>query len=275
MSQLDVALRQVWYQARSQSRLPTLTELAEHRRPPARTTRGKCDVRVRNMGIQLFPYTQDGAHGRWFEGANVRFDADLVVLELDELESKKDLQVILPCSCTSSPTRSPQPGRRAQEGGDHRRGLEPTMMGTSGGFIEAGYRRARKYNGAFVTGTQGVDDYYRNEAATAALNNADWMFMLRQKPNPLALEKNSRLAVSAGLRNLLETLHTEAGPIPRSSCTARWATASAAWCWTLFPAAGLHPGRGLQRHPGEKTGAGLNVDEAIRRGAEGTGLAHG
>jgi conjugal transfer ATP-binding protein TraC len=118
------------------------------------------------------------------------------------------------------------------------------MNGTSGGFIEAGYRRARKYNGAFVTGTQGVDDYYRNEAATAALNNADWMFMLRQKPESLlALEKNSRLAVSEGMRGMLETLHTEAGPIPKFSCTARWGTASAAWCWTRIPCCWPPPGR--------------------------------
>ena len=38
----------------------------------------------------------------------------------------------------------------------------------------------------------------------AALNNADWMFMLRQKPESvLALEKNSRLALSEGMRGEL------------------------------------------------------------------------
>jgi len=86
------------------------------------------------------------------------------------------------------------------------------MSGATGDFIEAGYRRARKYGGAFITGTQGIDDYYRNEASKAALNNADWIFMLRQKPESLAaLEHNKRLVLTEGMRTMVSSLHTEAG----------------------------------------------------------------
>ena len=35
---------------------------------------------------------------------------------------------------------------------------------------------------AFGTITQSVDDYYKNEATRAAITNADWLFLLRQKP---------------------------------------------------------------------------------------------
>lgn len=57
--------------------------------------------------------------------------------------------------------------------------------GSSANFIEAGYQRARKYGGAFGTITQSVDDYYKNEATRAAITNADWLFLLRQKPESI------------------------------------------------------------------------------------------
>ena len=214
LSQLDIAIRQVWYEAQGQGRRPTLTELAEYLKTACKDEEGKCDPRVRNMGIQLFPFTQDGTHGRWFDGpANVRFDADLVVLELEELKSKKDLQsvilLLLMYLITNEIYLSREDGRRKVVIIDEAWDL---MSGTSGEFIEAGYRRARKYKGAFVTGTQGIDDYYRNEAAMAALNNADWLFMLRQKPESIkALEANNRLVLSAGMRQQITTLNTEAG----------------------------------------------------------------
>jgi conjugal transfer ATP-binding protein TraC len=207
----------------------------------------------------------------------VRFDADLVVLELDELEAKKDLQgvilLLLMYLITNEITLNRADGRRKLVIIDEAWSL---MNGTSGGFIEAGYRRARKYNGAFVTGTQGVDDYYRNEAATAALNNADWMFMLRQKPESLlALEKNNRLAVSAGMRAMLETLHTEAGAY--SEVFVHSPVGHGIGRLVLDPYSLLLASTRAEDFNAirEKTGAGLNVDEAIRAVLKERGLAHG
>lgn len=213
LSQLEIAIRRVWYEARNQGRLPTLTDLAEDLKTACKDEEGKCDPRVRAMGIQMFPFTEDGQYGRWFTGGiNVRFDADLVVLEMEELKGKKDLQGVILQMLMYLITRDIYLGR-----GDGRRKIViideawDLMHGASGDFIEAGYRRARKYGGAFITGTQGVDDYYKNPAAEAALNNADWLFMLRQKQESIkALESKGRLALSDGLRTLIMSLNTEA-----------------------------------------------------------------
>ena len=84
--------------------------------------------------------------------------------------------------------------------------------GATAEFIEAGYRRARKYRGAFMSATQGVDDYYRNPAARAALENSDWMFLLRQKAESIEmLDKLGQLAMDDGMKRLLQSLRTEHG----------------------------------------------------------------
>lgn len=214
LSQLEIAIRRVWYQAQSEGRIPTLTELAEDLKTACKDEKGECDQRVRAMGIQMFPFTEDGQYGRWFTGeVNVRFNADLVVLEMEELKGKKDLQGVILQMLMYLITREIYLGRE-----DGRKKIViideawDLMNGASGDFIESGYRRARKYGGAFITGTQGIDDYYKNAAAEAALINADWMFLLRQKQESIkALESKGRLALSESMRSLLATVNTEAG----------------------------------------------------------------
>jgi len=84
--------------------------------------------------------------------------------------------------------------------------------GSTAEFIEAGYRRARKYRGAFMSATQGIDDYYKNPAATAALNNSDWVFLLRQKKESVEmLDKLGRLSMDDGMKRMLQSLRTEHG----------------------------------------------------------------
>jgi len=277
LSQLDIAIRQVWYEAQAQGRRPTLTELAEYLKTACKDEEGKCDPRVRNLGIQLFPYTQDGNYGRWFDGeANIRFDADLVVLELEELKAKKDLQsvilLLLMYLITNEIYLSREDGRRKVVIIDEAWDL---MNGTSGDFIEAGYRRARKYKGAFVTGTQGMDDYYRNEASTAALNNADWLFMLRQKAESVkALEANNRLALSAGMRQQITTLNTEAGLY--SEVFVHTPVGHGIGRLVLDPYSLLLASTRAEDFAAvrEHTRAGMSIDEAIKAVLAQRGLAH-
>jgi len=81
--------------------------------------------------------------------------------------------------------------------------------GNAGSFIEEGYRTARKYEGAFLTVTQGVNDYYKSGTAQAAFENSDWVFLLRQKKESLMqLQKSGRFAMEESEMKLLRSVHT-------------------------------------------------------------------
>jgi hypothetical protein len=53
-------------------------------------------------------------------------------------------------------------------------------------FVETYARTCRKYGGALATATQSLNDYYKSDGATAALENSDWMLILQQKPETIA-----------------------------------------------------------------------------------------
>ena len=210
LSWLDIAIRAVWYE---HGRAATLTHLAEHLKTACKDEEDRCDPRVRDMGVQLFPFTQDGSYGRFFAGgATLDLDRDFIVLELEELKAKKDLQSVVLLMLMYQITREMYLTRDRRklvlvdEAWDLLRGV------ATGEFLEAGYRRARKYNGAFITGTQSIEDYTKSPAASAALENADWVFLLRQKPESLAaLEASQRLPMNETMRAMLRSLQTEHG----------------------------------------------------------------
>lgn len=173
-----------------------------------------CDPRIRDLGVQLFPFTEDGAYGKYFMGkSNINFKSNFIVLELEELKSKKDLQAVVMLLLMYRITQDMYVADRKQ----------PKLViideawdlmgsGNSGDFIEAGYRRARKYGGSFFTGTQSVEDYYKSETAKAAFMNADWVFLLRQKPESIEFLANSgKFMMDEGTKTLLRSVTTVSG----------------------------------------------------------------
>lgn len=173
-----------------------------------------CDPRIRDLGVQLFMYTNDGPYGKYFNGrTNVNFESDLIVLELEALAAKKDLQAVVMYLLMYRITQNMYLSDRDQP--------KVCIMdeawallgnGSSGDFIETGYRRARKYNGSFIAATQGINDFSLSRAAEAAMNNADWMFLLRQKPESiLALEKADKLIMDEQMKEMLLSVRTVQG----------------------------------------------------------------
>jgi len=210
LSWLDMAIRAVWYE---HGRQATLTQLAEHLKTACKDETERCDPRVRDLGVQLFPFTADGAYGKYFAGAPpLDFHHDFIVLELEELKAKKDLQAVVLLMLMYRITREMYLTRERRKLVIVDEAWELLRGVGTGEFLEAGYRRARKYNGAFITGTQSIEDYTKSAAASAALENADWIFMLRQKPESLAaLEASQRLPMNETMRAMLRSLQTEHG----------------------------------------------------------------
>jgi conjugal transfer ATP-binding protein TraC len=171
------------------------------------------DRRLRDLAAMLHLYTREGAYGKYFEGeASIDFGADFIVLELEELKAKKDLQTVVLLIVMYRITREMYFSRSRKKIVIIDEAWDLLSGGATAEFIEAGYRRARKYRGAFMSAIQGIDDYYRNPAAKAALDNSDWMFLLRQKPESIEMmDKLGQLTMDDAMKRLLQSLRTEHG----------------------------------------------------------------
>jgi conjugal transfer ATP-binding protein TraC len=172
------------------------------------------DAKARDLGQMLFPYTDKGTYGRFFNGpSTVNFNSDLVVVELEELKERKDLQAVIVQMFVINIAGTMFTGDRKtpfhivfDEAWDMLRGRQ------GGQFIETLARRLRKYRGSLVVGTQSVNDFFASAGAQAAFDNSDWMCFLSQKPESIVqLKKADRLHLSSHKEALLHSLRTKQG----------------------------------------------------------------
>ena len=207
---LGSAIKRVWD---GKGRSATITDIYELLQTGRLSSEGEYERDLSRLATALEPYTRHGVYASYFEGdANIQFDKDFVVLELEELKSKKDLQSVVMQLIMYRITQEMYRDRSRRKLVIIDESWDLMGSGSSGSFIEAGYRRARKYGGAFGTITQSVDDYYKNEATKAAINNADWLFLLRQKAENIErLGKEGKLSLDEWLKRQLGSVSTEHG----------------------------------------------------------------
>lgn len=188
-------------------RYTTLTKIAEH-------LNANVDQRAKDLASMLYPYTKDGIYGKFFEGeSNVDFTNPLVVVELEELKERKDLQSVVVQMVIVQITNQMFLGDRQtpfmitfDEAWDMLRGSQ------SGVFVETLARRLRKYNGSLVVGTQSVNDFYQTPGALAAYENSDWLCLLSQKPESInVLRENKRINLNDTMEKYLHSVHTKSG----------------------------------------------------------------
>ena len=166
------------------------------------------------LAKQLQPFTKEGIYGSYFNGpANLHLDGDMIGLELEELKTAPDLRRVVLFVLTSRIahdmylTRDRKKLCLVDEAWQLLGADKETAE-----FIEEGYRRARKYNGMFCVGTQGVDDAYKNDASKAAYNNADWKILLRQDPDNLQkLIDEAKVNFTPAVERMLKSLTTQGG----------------------------------------------------------------
>lgn len=166
------------------------------------------DKRAQDLAILIQPFSE-GIYSRFFKGkSNIKLNNPFMVFELAELKNKKDFQAIVLMFLMFLISENMYFGDRKtpitliiDEAWDllHGEGSKT--------FIEGLARRARKYYGNIITGTQSVNDYYKTSATIAAFENTDWIILLAQKKESIdQLEKSGRIVMDEALKEALNSL---------------------------------------------------------------------
>jgi conjugal transfer ATP-binding protein TraC len=201
---IEKAIQQAWLEKKNKA---TITDVAKK----LSSMEGEDPKR---LSIMLVPYSKGGGYSRYFEGENnVNFLSPMVLIELEELKEKKDLQSVVLQLFIMTITNQTFLGSRQtpfhiciDEAWDLLRG------GQTGLFIETLARRLRKYNGSLVIGTQSIEDFYAAPGAQAAFENSDWMCLLSQKSSSIQrLSESGKIDLSEGQRLALQSVKSRHG----------------------------------------------------------------
>lgn len=205
---LEQAMLETWHKFKNESTISDIADWLNERGAK------HGDQEAKGLGQMLYPYTTNGTYGRYFNGpSTINLNNPLIVIELEELKERKDLQAVVVQMMIINITNQMFLGDRKtpfnivfDEAWDMLRGKQ------SGVFIETLARRLRKYRGSLVVGTQSINDFFQSPGAQAAFDNSDWMCMLSQKPESIdQLKKLDRIALSPQKEAQLKSLKTKQG----------------------------------------------------------------
>ena len=172
------------------------------------------DQRLMDVVVKLQAFTRGGPYGAYFAGpSNLKLDSDFTVFELSDIKGQRVLQdvvlqmiMFLATELMFKTDRATPVAILIDEAWDL------LQSHATARFIEGVVRRARKYTGALITGTQSIDDYYDNVAATVCLQNSDWTVFLAQKPETIdRLVADGRLSVTPHIAGQLKSLQSVRG----------------------------------------------------------------
>jgi conjugal transfer ATP-binding protein TraC len=172
----------------------------------------KSEISVcKKLSHLLYSYTTDGMHAGYFEGpCNIDLNNPFVVLELQELKPKKDLQQIVLLLLMYHISEAMYLGDRSIPKSciiDEAPDLFNSDIKGAEKFVNTGYRQARKYYANFVTSMQGVNDYFKNEATIAIYENSDIKIILGQNSETIdQLKKSERLSMDAYRERIFKSL---------------------------------------------------------------------
>lgn len=173
------------------------------------------DRRVRDLSVKLYPFTEKGPHGSFFtnDKPSLQFTKEFVVLELEEIKDREDLQTVVLLTLISTIQHAMYLGDR-----DHNKlvcideAWSLIAKGSVASFVESGYRRFRKYNGSAITITQSINDLYNTPSGAAIAENSSIFFLLAQKSESVdQLKSTGRLSFSDGMFEFIKSVHTVPG----------------------------------------------------------------
>lgn len=186
------------------------------------------DKRLNDLAVQLYPFTSKGAYGVYFKASSRNMitmlqdlesqqqhaqKSRLVVLELEELSGRKDLQQLVLLQLIFAVNQQMIQGQKERQKVlfiDEAWDLLASK--TISYFIETGYRRFRKYNGAVVTITQSIEDLYNTASGKAIAANSANYFLLAQKSETVQqLLSQEKLILDAHAIRQITSLRTRKG----------------------------------------------------------------
>lgn len=204
MSELEAAIAAVWSAKGTEM---NVTDVANY-------LIEQNEEEVHRIGKMLYPFTSTGQYGRWFDGPNnLNFNSRFVVLELEELKSRKHLSQVIMMLLISRlqyemflSGHSTRSMLLVDEGADI---LTQDSSNALGGFLDGAYRRIRKHGGCAGIITQRVADAAKTPAGQAILSNSPFKFILKQDAADLAeVERNQWLDLDPYGYSLLAGVHT-------------------------------------------------------------------
>jgi conjugal transfer ATP-binding protein TraC len=151
--------------------------------------------RVRDIAVQLFPFTRQGQFGYWFDGRNnLRFQKNFVVLELDDLKQQEVLQKVVLMLLVSriqyEMYNHTQLERKLAIFDEAKEYLEDPITAR---FLADGYRRFRKLNGSAWLVTQSLKDVDGSPGMNAIVSNAAFKIILPQEASEVERLADSKL----------------------------------------------------------------------------------
>ena len=207
LGRLEEAIKATW--SRLQNTM-TVSDVAMY-------LKSQAEVAVQRLGDMLYPFTREGGYGSWFDGENnLNFNSNFVVLELEELSSKKSLQQVVLLQLISKI----QHEMFVQESSG---GRFPQMVVVDEAwdllndkgmarFMEKGYRRFAKYHGSALVVTQTINDLYNSPSGQAIASNSAHMFILSMTGEAIEeARKNGRIAIGDYGFHMMRSVHVVPG----------------------------------------------------------------
>lgn len=169
------------------------------------------DEVCKNLSHLLYSYTKEGIYSRFFEGnSTVNFDNPFVVMELQDLKSRKELRKIVLQLLIYQISQKMYHSDRNQIKSciiDEAWDLFDDDNMTSAKFIEAGYRTARKFRGNFISIAHSIGDFHKNPMSRAAFDCSDFKIILGQTEEAInKLKQEKIMDIDGFTERLLKSL---------------------------------------------------------------------
>jgi conjugal transfer ATP-binding protein TraC len=155
------------------------------------------DKTCKNLSHLLYSFTKNGVYSRFFEGkSTVDFDNPFVVMELQDLKSRKELRrIVLQLLIYQISQKMYQSDRNQIKSCiiDEAWDLFDDDNIAAAKFIEAGYRTARKFRGNFISIAHSIGDFHKNPMSRAAFDCSDFKIILGQTDEAINKLKQEKI----------------------------------------------------------------------------------